>query len=89
MRISVNGEIKTITVKTWLGENYTPDYSNDLLAAWHIDKQYDRDDDAWISTEEEYDELVEWLNGEIKAHNAGEESELFASSNDEIVAFYD
>lgn len=64
-------EEKEITVKSWNGSGYGPDCFNDLEVLFPMEHAELEDEETYICTSKEYEELKDWWEEEIKAMNEG------------------
>ncbi|RGU89555.1 hypothetical protein DWW31_18630, partial [Clostridium sp. AF15-17LB] len=60
-------EEKEITVKRWDGSGYGPDCFNDLEVLFPMEHEELEDEETYICTSKEYEELKDWWEEEIKA----------------------
>lgn len=64
-------EEKEITVKSWNGSGYSPDFFYDLEVNFPANHERIDGEDAYICTSKEYEDLKDWWREEIEAMNNG------------------
>lgn len=82
MKFNVNGQIKEVTLKEWQGDGYSPDFFGDMEVNFPATHEVEEGGSTIICTEEEFSELVEWWEDEVKAYNKGKDTEALGQISD-------
>lgn len=66
MKFLVNGQVKEVTAREWTGSEYKPDCFGDIAQTETAGMIYNNENDAWETTEERFNEIVEWWTAEFE-----------------------
>lgn len=82
MKFITMNKIHDVTLKTWDGERWSPDMFAELETLNGIACEYDYAADAYLISEEDFAELVDYWQNEVDTFNAGGKSEQFCRPDD-------